>query len=127
MLLVTDLTAASFVDREFAEAGLMDLLAQEPALQLQLLDVGQPTAFNGSISKVSISDLTPPRLSKTDVAVTLVKPATDSKATESPPRHFRQPSRLSWNCMKLSSMPLVGFLCCATRRSCYRPNAALIA
>ncbi len=83
VLLVTDLTAASFVDREFAEAGLMDLLAQEPALQLHLLDIGQPTAFNGSISKVSISDLTPPRLSKTDVAVTLVKPATDSKATES--------------------------------------------
>ncbi len=78
VLLVTDLTAASLVDREFAEAGLEELLAQEPVLQLQLLDVGQTTAFNGSISKVTISDLTPPRLSKTDVAVTLVNPTASS-------------------------------------------------
>ncbi len=81
VLLLTDLTAASFVESQFKSADLAALLSQEPALLLQVLDVGQDTAANWSIDKVSISDLTPPRLAKTDVAITLTQPSSATSPT----------------------------------------------
>lgn len=71
VLVITDLTAQSFPDSEWTDATTQTLLAQDPAIRLQILDVGTDPAGNRKLSPLVISDVTPPRLTPTAVSTLL--------------------------------------------------------
>jgi len=74
VLLITDLTAPSYDGEQWEAAGLKSLLEEEPAVMLQVLDVGSDSIANLSINQIEIGDPTPPRLAKTDLSVVVNTP-----------------------------------------------------
>ncbi len=71
VLVITDLTAQSFPDSEWADATTETLLSQDPPIRLQILDVGTDPAGNRKLGPLVISDVTPPRLTPTAVSTLL--------------------------------------------------------
>lgn len=71
VLVITDLTAQSFPDSDWADATTQTLLSQDPPIRLQILDVGTAPAGNRKLSPLVISDVTPPRLTPTAVSTLL--------------------------------------------------------
>lgn len=71
VLVITDLTQQSFPDSEWNDATTQTLLAQEPPIRLQILDVGSDPRGNRKLSPLVISDLTPPRLTPTAISTLL--------------------------------------------------------
>jgi len=71
VLVITDLTAQSFPDSEWADATTETLLLQDPPIRLQILDVGTDPAGNRKLSPLVISDVTPPRLTPTAISTLL--------------------------------------------------------
>lgn len=71
VLVITDLTEQSFPDSEWADATTQTLLAQDPPIRLQILDVGSAAAGNRKLSPLVISDVTPPRLTPTAISTLL--------------------------------------------------------
>lgn len=71
VLVITDLTEQSFPDSEWADATTETLLAQEPPIRLQILDVGTDPAGNRKLSPLEISDVTPPRRTPTAISTLL--------------------------------------------------------
>ena len=84
VLLITDLTTPSYDEKQWEAASLRALLEEEPAVTLQVYDVGSESKANLSIGQVEIGDPTPPRLAKTDLSVVINTPtATSSESSRS--------------------------------------------
>jgi hypothetical protein len=77
VLLITDMTEPSFDESQWESAGLKALLDQEPAITLQILDVGSEAKSNYSLDQVFLGDPTPPRMAKTGVSVVVRSPQSD--------------------------------------------------
>jgi len=84
VLVITDLTQHSFQDSEWAESALPALLAQEPPLRLQILDVGLPPAGNRKLGPLVISDMTPPQMTTTAVSSLITVDGHSQTGTPSP-------------------------------------------
>ncbi len=74
VLLIADLTTASFESAEWQAAEMQALLNQQPPIALQILDVGSESKTNYSLSQIALGDPTPPRLAKTSVSVVVNSP-----------------------------------------------------
>lgn len=72
VLVITDLTQRSFPEQQWEGAALGELLAEQPPIRLQLLDVGIAPAGNRRLESLRIADVTPPRMTQTAISANLV-------------------------------------------------------
>lgn len=70
LLVLTDLTETTWND-SIAEAGLADLLGEEPAIGVSVFDTGPLRGINRSLSLPKLADATPPRGTPVTVSVVL--------------------------------------------------------
>jgi len=71
VLVISDMTAASFPPSEWENASLAALLDQDPPLRLQILDVGSPPVGNLRLGLPEIADVTPARQTPTAISIRL--------------------------------------------------------
>ena len=81
VFIITDLTQPSFDAEQWKSADLTEMLAQEPPITLQFLDLGSATISNESLVQLEVSDATPPRLAKTSLEVTVKSTSSDKTAS----------------------------------------------
>lgn len=71
VMVITDLTERSFSDESWRDGAIGPLLAEDPPMRLQILDVGAPAAGNRRLGPLAISDLTPPKMTPTAISTLL--------------------------------------------------------
>ena len=71
VMVISDLTERSFAEESWGGGSLVPLLAQEPPLRLQILDVGSEPTGNRRLGPLTIADATPPRLTPTAVSTVI--------------------------------------------------------
>jgi len=71
VVVVTDLTQRSFPAQEWERGRVAALLAEEPPLRIQILDVGTAAADNLMLELPEIADATPPQMTPTAISIRL--------------------------------------------------------
>lgn len=71
VVVVTDLTQQSFPAPEWESGRVAALLAEEPPLRVQILDVGKDSDANLTLELPEISDATPPQMTPTAISIRL--------------------------------------------------------
>ncbi len=71
VMVITDLTQQSFVEQQWQDAQIAELLAQDPPIRLQILDIGVPAAGNRQLGQLTLSDPSPPRLTPSAISTVI--------------------------------------------------------
>jgi|GEM_PF-1140818 len=71
VMVITDLTQQSFAEQQWQDAQLAELLAQDPPIRLQILDIGSPAAGNRQLGQLGLSDPSPPRLTPSAISTSI--------------------------------------------------------
>lgn len=71
VMVITDLTQQSFAEQQWQDAQIAELLAQDPPIRLQILDVGSPAAGNRQLGQLTLSDPSPPRLTPSAISTVI--------------------------------------------------------